>query len=109
MNGDDLTPVQVFLSALAISSLGGLAALLHSKRSLTPRAIIAAIVYSGALGTIIALLWYNKFRDDGNIYFVLGISGLAGIGGASAIDLIVAILKKGGVNIIIKPKKEEDE
>lgn len=108
MNGDELTPLQVFLSALGISSLGGLAALLRSKKQLTPRAVAAAVVYSGALGMIIALLWYNKFRD-GNLYFMLGVSGLAGIGGMTALDFIVTALKKGGVNIIIQRRGDEDD
>lgn len=108
-----LEPLHVFLSAFAISSLGGLAALLRSNRELSLRAVVSAVLYSGIMGLIIALLWYNWFDGQGNLYFLLGVSGLAGVGGTTVLDFIIQVIKKGGVTINIapgdEPPAEEDE
>lgn len=101
MTDPKLTPLQVFMSALAISSFGGLAALLRSDKSVNFRSVLSATLYSGLMGLIIALCWYNWFDGDGNTYFLLGISGLAGIGGTTVIDFILQAVKKGGINIVI--------
>lgn len=100
---NEFDPLRIFLAAFTISSLGGLAALLRSKRDITWRIGISASLYSGLMGLIIALLWYNYYDGDGNMYFLLGISGLAGIGGTTVVDFIIQVLKKGGVNITIAP------
>jgi hypothetical protein len=94
------TQLGVFLAAFAISSLGGLAALIRSGKELTIRAIIGALLYSGIIGLIIALAWYNYFEGAGNIPFLLAISGLAGIGGATVLDLIKLFLV-GKLNISV--------
>lgn len=98
---DKFEPFKVFLSAFAISSIGGLAALLRSRQPLSPRTILSAVLYSGLMGLIIALLWYNWFDGQGNIYFLLGISGLAGIGGTTVLDFIIQVIKQGGLTINI--------
>lgn len=96
-------PVSVLTAAFAISSLGGLAALLRTRQPLTLRTVLSAVLYSGLMGLIIALLWYTYFDGQGNIYFLLGVSGLAGIGGTTVLDFVVQVIKKGGVNITIQP------
>lgn len=99
---EKLEPLQVFLSAFALSSFGGLAALLRGNQPLSVRLVVAAIAYSGLAGLTIALLWYNYFSDQGNIYFLLGVSALAGVGGTTVIDFMVQALLKmmsGGLNI----------
>lgn len=101
---DRLSPLQALLAAFTISSLGGLASLLRSHKPITLRALLAASLYSGLMGLIIALLWYNFFDGKGNIYFLLGVSGLAGIGGTTVIDFVIQVLKRGGVNITITPQ-----
>ena len=100
---DKLTPLQVLAASFAISSLGGLAALLRSDRDLCWRNAASAILYSGIVGLIIALLWYNVFDGKGNMYFLLGVSGLAGIGGTNLVDFLIQVVKKGGVHISINP------
>ena len=105
---EKLSPVQVLLSAFALSSFGGLAALLRSHRPLSWRLVFAATLYSGLLGLIIALVWYNQFEGAENMYFLLGISGLAGIGGTTVLDFVLQLLKGGGLNITIGPKKPDE-
>lgn len=101
MNGK-LAPLHIFLSAFAISSIGGLAALLRSKKQISARTIFSALLYSGMTGLIIALMWYEFFDGQGNIYFLLGVSGLAGIGGATIIDFIVQLFKTGKIWTLVK-------
>jgi hypothetical protein len=61
------------------------------------------------LGVVISLLWYNYFEGKGNVYFLLGVSGLAGIGGVTVLDFIIEALKRGGIHISISPGDEPDE
>lgn len=99
-------PKLTLSAAFAISSLGGLAAMLRSNKQLTTRVVLSALLYSGMMGLSIALLWYNYFDGSGNIYFLLGVSGLAGVGGTTVLDFVVQALKHGGVNITITPGDE---
>lgn len=108
MGTSSLNPVHVFASCFGIASLAGIAHLLRSGQELTVRTVVAAGLYSGAMGTVIGLLWYNYFISS-NIYFLIGVSGLAGLGGVSLIDVITQIISKGGVNIIVRPKQHELE
>lgn len=100
---DKIPPLTMFISAIAISSFGGLASFLRSRRKLEFRAVFAAALYSGLMGLIIALCWYNWFDGQGNLYFLLGISGLAGIGGTTFLDFIVQAFRHGGISIKITP------
>ena len=106
---DNLDPLRVFLTSFAISSLGGLAALLRNNKPIDTRKIVSAMLYSGLMGLIIALLWYKYFDGQGNTYFLLGVSGLAGIGGTTAVDFIIQVIKKGGVHIEINPGDGSDK
>ena len=91
---DNLSPFQAFISAFSVSSLAGLAAYLRSNRELTVRGTISAMLNSGLLGLAIAFLWYNYFNDNGNIWFMLGISLLAGLGGISVLDFVIQVAKE---------------
>jgi len=106
MSNHGLDPLKVFAAAFAISSVGGLAALLRSKHSLSLRSICSAMLYSGITGLVIALLWYSYFDGNQNLYFLLGVSGLAGIGGTTVLDFCVQVLKNRGIHIIVNPRDE---
>jgi len=110
---DRWTPLQVLISAFSISSLAGLAALLRSEKQLSIRVVLSTILYSGMSGVIIALIWYRHFGSAGNgegsIFFLLGISGLAGIGGTTMLDFVVEVIKKGGINITFAPGEKQDD
>lgn len=94
-----MTPLQVIASCFAISSLGGLAALLRSGKPLNWRSVFSATLYSGIVGVTIALVWYQYFDGQNNIEFLIGVSGMAGLGGATMLDFIVQVLNRGGINI----------
>lgn len=94
---DKINPIYVFLSAFGVSSFAGLAALLRAGKQVNGIAVLSAVLNSGMLGLCIALIWYNKFQD--NIYFLIGICVLAGLGGATLVDFMVAAFKSGGLSI----------
>jgi hypothetical protein len=94
---DKINPLYVFISAFGVSSFAGLAALLRAGKQVNTVAILSAVLNSGMLGLAIALVWYKKFQD--NIYFLIGVCVLAGLGGATLVDFMVAAFKSGGVSI----------
>jgi hypothetical protein len=101
MSSDKFNPLHIFFSAFTISSLAGLAALLRSQNQLSMRAICSAILYSGMTGLIVALTLYNYFGAE-YIFLLLGVSGLAGIGGATVIDFIVQLIKTGKLLSVVR-------
>jgi deoxyhypusine synthase len=96
------------VSAFSIASLGGLAALLRSRKEITLRNFLSAILSSGLLGLCIALTWFTYYSEKGDMYFVLGVSGFAGVGGMSVIDFLLQVIKNGGIDIVVKTGKGKD-
>jgi CHASE2 domain-containing sensor protein len=103
---DNLNPIWVFVSAFGVSAFAGLAALLRAGKSINGIAIFSAIFNSGLLGLALALLWYHKFQD--NIYFLIGICVLAGLGGATMVDFVLQMFKAGGLSISVGKKEKSD-
>ena len=91
------THVGVFVSAFVVSALAGLAALLRTKEKIGVHNVLAALFNSGFLGLGISLLWYNQYRD--NIYFLVGICVVAGLGGMATVEFVLMAIKKGGFSI----------
>jgi hypothetical protein len=93
--------VNLAMSAFAVASFAGLADLLRSGKPVSIRSFISATLNSGLLGLIMFLLWYQNFQ--GNVEVLIGMCGLAGIGGVTMIDFIVQMLKsKTGIKIEVK-------
>lgn len=101
---DKISPIQLFLAAMTLSSVGGLAALLRSNNTLSARAIASAVLSSGVMGLVIALTSYTYFGVT-NPFFLLGVCGLAGIGGTTVVDFLVLVMKNGGLDVNISPKR----
>lgn len=89
---DENTTLLVCLAAFFGSSFSGLATHLRSGSPLTTRMVLAAVLNSGLVGLIVALMGYKTFQD--NLTYLLGLSLLAGIGGATLLDFMVALLKR---------------
>lgn len=109
----EVNPLGVFVCAFGISALAGLAAMLRSKTELNLTNIATSGLNSGFLGLGISLIWYQQFQD--NIYFLIGACVLAGLGGVTTIDFVLAIIRKGGFSITVGksgsvdiPKGDED-
>jgi hypothetical protein len=103
----DLSPLETCLLAFSLSSLGGFAAFLRGTQQVTTRAVLAALVYTGAVGLLIALAWYNYYGGKEHFFFMLFVSLLAGLGGTSAAGFIINSLKGTGINIVISPADAE--
>ena len=92
------------VSAFSLASFAGLADLLRSGKDITLRSVITAIFNSGCLGLIMFLLWYQNFQGD--IEVLIGLCGLAGIGGVTMVDFIVQLIKsKVGIKIEVSDGK----
>jgi hypothetical protein len=85
-------PIWVFISAFGISSFGGIAARLRSKEPVDLKSLVGAFLFSGFIGLLICLALYNYYDGKDNIPLLLAISGLAGIGGANVLDLLMLFL-----------------
>lgn len=94
-------PMGVFVSSFLVAAFAGLASLLRTGAKLTTVSVISAILNSGLVGLGISLLWYTKFQD--NVYFLIGICVLAGLGGATTVDMILNSIKAGGFSLKIGP------
>ena len=105
---EPLSPFQVLLSCFTISSLGGFFSYLRSDNKFRLRDAVAITFYTGLVGLVIGLLWFTWFAPD-NLFFLIGVSGLAGLGGSTAIDIVLKLIKSGGIQINIQPKDDEEK
>lgn len=96
----------LLVAALAFlgASFAGLATQLRSGKELSRRAIAAAMLNSGLIGAIIALLGYRAFAED--LPYLMGMSLLAGIGGATILDFALQLLKRR-LGIVIRIEHEQ--
>lgn len=74
------------------ASFAGLANQLRSGRALTARGVAAAMLNSGFVGVVIFLVGYQSFRD--NLPYLVGMSLLAGIGGATILDFAIQLIRR---------------
>lgn len=96
---EEINPIGVLLSSFAVSAIAGLAALLRSEEKLTWIKVLSSVLNSGMLGLGISLLWYLKFQT--NIYMLIGICVLAGLGGMTTIEFVLAAFRKGGFSVVL--------
>ena len=98
-------PWVIGMLAFLGASFAGLSQQLRAGKELTWRAIAAAMLNSGFIGAILALIGYKTFAD--NLPYLIGISLLAGIGGASMLDFLLLMLKQRlGMLISVERRKE---
>lgn len=98
----------VFGSAFGVSAFAGLATVLRFGKQLNLLTISAGMLNSGFLGLTIVLFWYEKFLKEGNIYGLVAICVMAGLGGSTITDFLVDIVKKGGLHITIARKGDDE-
>jgi hypothetical protein len=99
----------VFASAFGVAAFAGLATLLRFAQRLTKLTITSAMANSGFLGLSIALLWYESYCKEENVYGLIGFCVLAGMGGSSVTDLVFSLLAGAGIKVIIVRDEEEKE
>ncbi len=107
---DKLSLWTTCVSTLSIASFAGLAALLRSKKVLTPRNVFSAMMNSGIVGMVVGLTWYQMFDGQEHVLFMICVSALAGLGGTSLLDFLLTVIQGHGVNITIRlPEKSDDD
>ena len=93
------------LSTLAASfgcaAFAGLATLLRFAKKLTKLKIVSTMLNSGFLGLAISLMWFREFEKNENIYGLIGICVLSGMGGSTLTDALISLLGAGGIKINI--------
>lgn len=88
----NINPIGVFLSSFGVAAFAGLASLLRSGTKITFLGVLSALLNSGFLGLSISLLWYTKFQE--NVYFLVGVCVLAGLGGMTTVNLALTLFRK---------------
>jgi len=101
-------PPTVFTATFAISSLAGLAQLLRSGKELSRRNILSAMLNSGIFGLVIALVWWEKYSvEPQGIWFLMGVSLMAGLGGVTLLDFAIEMIRGTG-KISITVENDDD-
>lgn len=102
MNEEHLHAICVFISAFGTAACAGLATLLRfSRKKLSRLSVVSALLNSGFLGLAISLIWYQNYRASGNIYGLIGICVVAGMGGSTMTDLVISLLSGAGIRVTI--------
>lgn len=102
-----MAPAGVFISAFLMSAFAGLACLLRSGVKIRWLNTTSSLLNSGFLGLGISLLWYTKFQD--NVYFLLGVCVMAGLGGMAMVELALALFRKNGFTIKFGERDKSDD
>lgn len=108
MSDDYFHAFTVFVSAFGVSAFAGLATLLRFSRKIARIPIISAMLNAGFLGLAIALIWYQNYRKAENVYGLLGICVLAGMGGSTLTDLLISLLSGAGIRVTIMHERDRD-
>jgi hypothetical protein len=103
-----VTPFQLLAACCVLSSMGGVAHELRRSGQLDLRRLIAAGLYSAVCGISIGAIMLGQLGID-RWPMIVGISALAGVGAADAIDFAVHLLTGGIVSIRIAREDKGDD
>lgn len=107
---DDLfQALSVFCGAFGVSAFAGLATLLRFARKLSKLTVVSAMLNAGFLGLAISLLWYQNYRNAENIYGLIGVCVLAGMGGSTLTDVLISLLSGAGIRVTILHERERHD
>jgi hypothetical protein len=109
MEDEHIHALSVFASAFGASSFAGLATLLRFAKKVSKLTVVSAMLNAGFLGLAIALLWYQNYRQAENVYGLIGICVLAGMGGSTLTDLALSLLSGAGIKVIIQHELDHEE
>jgi hypothetical protein len=108
MTDDFFHAISVFASAFGAASFAGLATLLRFAKKVSKLTVVSAMLNAGFLGLAIALLWYQNYRQAENVYGLIGICVLAGMGGSTLTDLAITLLSGAGLHVTIVHDRDRD-
>ena len=109
MGDENLHSLSVLLSAFGASAFAGLATLLRFAKKLSKLAVVSAMLNAGFLGLAIALIWYQNYRNAENVYGLIGICVLAGMGGSTLTDLAISLLAGAGIKVTIVHERDREQ
>jgi len=109
MSDELSTSLGVFVSAFGAAAFAGLATLLRFAKKLSKLAVVSAMLNAGFMGLAIALLWYQNYRKAENVYGLIGVCVLAGMGGSTLTDLLISLLAGSGIKVTIVHEREHIE
>jgi ABC-type uncharacterized transport system permease subunit len=109
MAEDGLNALSVFCSAFGVAAFAGLATLLRFARKLSKLTVVSAMLNAGFLGLAIALIWYQNYRNAENVYGLIGVCVLAGMGGSTLTDIAISLLSGAGIRVTITHERERHE
>lgn len=108
MGDENLHSLSVLLSAFGAAAFAGLATLLRFAKKLSKLAVVSAMLNAGFLGLAIALIWYQNYRKAENVYGLIGICVLAGMGGSTLTDLAISLLSGAGIKVTIVHERDRE-
>lgn len=108
MDNEPFNALAVLLSAFGASAFAGAATLLRFAKKISKLAVISAMLNAGFLGLAIALIWYQNYRKAENVYGLIGICVLAGMGGSTLTDLFISILSGAGIRVTIVHERDRE-
>lgn len=106
MNDENLMSLSVFASAFGVSAFAGLATLLRFSKKLSKLSVLSAMLNAGFMGLAIALLWYQNYSEARNIYGLIGICVIAGMGGGTLTDILISLLSGAGIRVTITHERD---
>jgi len=109
MAEDGFYALSVFCSAFGVAAFAGLATLLRFARKLSKLTVVSAMLNAGFLGLAIALIWYQNYRNAENVYGLIGVCVLAGMGGSTLTDIAISLLSGAGIRVTITHERERHE
>lgn len=92
-------------SCCALSSVAGLAYLLRSGQVISWRTTLAALLWNGLAGLAMSSVGFH-FLGEKNMYLLVGMSILAGIGSVSILDFLWQFLT-GRVSVSVRLDRSE--
>lgn len=78
--------MKIICLAFVFAGTAGVAWLLRSNRMITRRSFCSAFLNSGVGGAIVCSMWLKTYQD--NVWFLLGVCGLIGVGGIETIEFM---------------------
>jgi len=109
MNDENLYALSVFVSSFGAAGFAGLATLLRFAKKVSKLSAASAMLNSGCLGLAIALIWYRNYLEAKNVYGLIGICVVAGMGGSTITDLLISLLTGAGIHITITHTRPRDQ
>lgn len=108
MFADMAHPIWVFLSAFGVSAFAGLATYLRFSRKVSRLGLISAMLNAGCLGLAISLIWYQHYRKTENVYGLIGICVMAGMGGSTVTDILWSVMSGAGIKVTITHEQDRN-